>query len=104
MILAKKKYMERRPKIAIMLEENTIKGSSVIAKIAGILSKAKRISVNSMIISAKNKGVAAHIPIFFTNNFCPWILFVIGIIFRVHLNTRLSFGLKSDSSPENAML
>ena len=42
----------------MILELNTKKGSEVMAKIAGILSNAKRISVNSIIISAINNGVA----------------------------------------------
>ena len=61
-----KKYIDRNPKIAKILEVNTIKGSAVIAKMAGILSKANRISVSSITISATNRGVAAFTPILFT--------------------------------------
>ncbi len=44
--------------MAKMLEEYTIKGWVEIAKIAGIESKAKIISVVSITISTINKGVA----------------------------------------------
>ena len=57
----KKKYIERNPSIAKILDVNTKKGSDVIAKIAGILSKANKISVNSIIINAIKRGVAAVI-------------------------------------------
>ena len=46
-----KKYMDRRPKMAKILEVNTIKGSAVIDRIAGMLSKANRISVISITIN-----------------------------------------------------
>ena len=61
-----KKYMDRRPKMAKILEVNTIKGSAVIDRIAGMLSKANRISVISITISATNSGVAALTPSRFT--------------------------------------
>src|SRR5210317_2250074 len=60
-MLLKKKNMVLNPKIAMIFELKTIKGSVVMAKIAGILSKANNTSVISMIIRAKNKGVAAKI-------------------------------------------
>ena len=50
--------MDRKPSIARILELKTIKGSAVIARIAGILSKANRISVNSITISARKRGVS----------------------------------------------
>ena len=55
-MLDKKKNIERRPKIAHMLEKKTIKGSFVIEKTVGIESTAKIKSVNSMMISTRNKG------------------------------------------------
>ena len=54
---AKKKYMERKPKMAKILELNTKNGSDVIAKMAGTLSKAKITSITSITIKAINKGV-----------------------------------------------
>lgn len=60
-IFARKKYMDLRPKMAKILELKTRNGSEVMAKIAGTLSKANRISVNSIIIRAINRGVAALI-------------------------------------------
>ena len=49
MKFAKRKYSERNPKIAKILEVYNIKGSSgAIAKIAGIESTANNKSVNSI--------------------------------------------------------
>jgi hypothetical protein len=56
--IGQKKYMERRPSIAKMLELNTRKGSEVMANIAGTLSTANNTSMTSMTTSATNKGVA----------------------------------------------
>tara|TARA_R110002096_G_scaffold220852_5_gene409424 strand:+ start:512 stop:694 length:183 start_codon:yes stop_codon:yes gene_type:complete len=56
---AKKKYMDRSPRMANILELNTKKGSEVMAKMAGTLSKAKSTSVNSIMTKAMNNGVAA---------------------------------------------
>lgn len=61
--------MERRPKTANILELNTIKGLAVMAKIAGMLSSANKISLSSIITSDKNKGVAILIPLFLVKNF-----------------------------------
>ena len=61
--LANKKYNERNPKMAKILEVYKINGSSgAIAKIAGILSTANNKSVNSTIATTTNKGVAILIP------------------------------------------
>src|SRR5690349_20754925 len=59
-IRANTKYKARKPKIAKMLEDHTMKGSCVMAKIAGMLSIANTKSLNSMKIKARNKGVATH--------------------------------------------
>jgi hypothetical protein len=56
------KYMDLRPKMANILDEKTINGSLVIAKIAGTESTAKIISVNSTTMRAKNNGVTSHFP------------------------------------------
>jgi stage V sporulation protein SpoVS len=55
--------------MANILELKTKKGSEVMAKIAGTLSKANRISVNSMTTKAMNKGVAAVICLNMMKNF-----------------------------------
>ena len=57
-ICAKKKYIDRKPRIAKIFELKTKNGSEVMAKIAGTLSKANKTSITSMMISATNKGVA----------------------------------------------
>ena len=62
MMLDRKKNIERRPKMAHILEKKTIKGSFVIEKTAGTESTAKIKSVNSMMISTKNKGVSKRFP------------------------------------------
>ena len=59
--MARKKYIERNPNMAKILELKTRNGSEVIASMAGTLSKANKISVNSITIYAINKGVAALI-------------------------------------------
>jgi len=59
-IPASRKNNERSPKIAKMLEVNTMNGSVVTAKIAGIESSAKITSVNSTSKSAVNRGVASQ--------------------------------------------
>ena len=70
-IFARKKYMERNPKIAKILELKTKKGSEVIAKIAGTLSKANKISVNSIIIKAINKGGCSSNVTYFHKKLLP---------------------------------
>ena len=57
-IFAKKKYIERNPRMAKILELKTKKGSDVIASIAGTLSKANSISITSITIKATKSGVA----------------------------------------------
>lgn len=61
-MLAKKKYNDRKPKMANILELNTKNGSAVMDKIAGTLSKAKTTSIISMTSKAINKGVANRLP------------------------------------------
>lgn len=84
-IFAKKKYMDLRPNMAKMLELKTKNGSEVMAKMAGTLSKANKISVNSMTTNAIKSGVAAVICFILIKNFCPCIWEVIGITFRKFL-------------------
>ena len=67
--VAKKKYKDLRPNMAKILEVIIIKGSSKIAKIAGILSVAKIISLISIKIIAKNSGVARNLPCCMINRF-----------------------------------
>ena len=50
--------MERNPRIAKIFELNTKKGSEVIAKMAGTLSKAKSMSITSITNKATKSGVA----------------------------------------------
>jgi hypothetical protein len=57
---ANTKYNDLKPKIAKMLDVKIRKGSVVIAKMAGMLSKANMISVVSITIKATNSGVAAR--------------------------------------------
>ena len=60
-MFANKKYKARSPNIAKILEVNTIKGSSVIAKIAGMLSTAKISSLTSTKINTRKSGVTYKI-------------------------------------------
>src|SRR5690606_33406890 len=55
-----RKYIERRPKMAKMLEVNTISGSRVSAKIAGTESTANTTSVASSTSSTTSSGVACR--------------------------------------------
>ncbi|MNT85676.1 hypothetical protein D3C72_2258640 [compost metagenome] len=52
-----KKNIDRKPIMAKMFEKNTMYGSLVTAKIAGIESTANNKSVNSTINNTRNKGV-----------------------------------------------
>ena len=56
-IFDNKKYKDRSPIIAKTLELKIINGSEVTAKIAGILSKANKRSVNSIVINAAKIAV-----------------------------------------------
>ena len=60
-----KKNIARRPKIAIKFAVNTINGSEVTAKIAGMESTAKITSDASTKINTKNSGVAHNFDIGF---------------------------------------
>ena len=84
-ILEIRKYIDRNPKIAKIFELNTINGSAVIARIAGMLSKANKISVSSMMSNATNRGVAARTPMRRIKKFSPSILLVTGKNRRVYL-------------------
>ena len=68
---ASRKYIERRPRIAITFEVKTMSGSRVMAKMAGTESTAKTMSLNSRKTSATNRGVACHTPESLTKNLCP---------------------------------
>ncbi len=57
------KYMDRRPRIAKMLEVNTTNGSSVSAKMAGTESMAKTMSLASRHSRATSRGVAQPAPV-----------------------------------------
>ena len=63
-----RKNNDLKPITARMLELKTINGSAVIAKMAGILSIAKKMSVSSIIIKATKRGVANLIPPFLMKN------------------------------------
>ena len=63
--------MDLNPSIANMLEKNTMYGSLVTAKIAGIESTAKTKSVNSTIKRTKKRGVISFLPLIFTKNRLP---------------------------------
>ena len=102
-ILEIKKYIDRRPRIASMFEVKTIKGSAVIASIAGILSRAKRISVSSIIIKAINRGVARRFPSICIKKLAPSVSVVTGKTFFIFLKIKESFGSKSVSSDLNIL-
>ncbi len=70
---ARRKYMDLNPKIAKMFEVNTIRGSRLIAKIAGTESTAKIMSLISKKTSARKRGVAYISPFLRVKNFCPSI-------------------------------
>ncbi len=61
MMLASRKYMERRPRMAKMLEVKTMKASRVMPKMAGMESRAKTRSVNSMQTRTRKRVVAASV-------------------------------------------
>ena len=61
---ASTKYKDLKPKIAMMLLVKTMNSSSVIEIIAGIESKAKNKSVNSITINAKKEPVMNKMPFF----------------------------------------
>ena len=69
---ASRKNIERRPRIAKMLDVKTMKGSLVTAKIAGIESTAKIRSLISTQTSARKSGVARSWPFVRTKNAPPW--------------------------------
>jgi len=61
-IAAKTKYKDLRPRIAKILDVNTIKESVVTEKIAGIESTANITSVVSITIRTMNNGVICFTP------------------------------------------
>ena len=79
-----------------MLDVNTINGSRVTAKIAGIESTAKKMSVVSITSKERNSGVIKRLPFSFKKNAWPSILVVIGKNYLASLTT--VFWLKSCSS------
>ena len=70
-IPANKKNIERSPKMAKILEKNTMYGSLVTEKIAGMESTAKIRSVNSIIIKTRNSGVIFLTPSIVAKNLLP---------------------------------
>ncbi|MNN38830.1 hypothetical protein D3C81_1528430 [compost metagenome] len=68
---ASRKYSARRPMMAKMLEVNTMKGSVVTAKIAGMLSTANTRSLASISTSTRNIGVAQRRPFWRTKKRSP---------------------------------
>ena len=57
--------------MAKMLDVYTIKGSRVMAKMAGMLSSANTTSVVSIITSTANSGVATFFPFSMAKNLLP---------------------------------
>ena len=70
--------MARRPRIAKAFEVNTRNGSCVTAKIAGMESIAKTMSVTSTSTSTMSSGVAMRRPARRTVNRCPTKSSVVG--------------------------
>ena len=68
---ASRKYMARSPMIAKIFEVNTMNGSVVTAKIAGMLSTAKTKSLASINTNTSNIGVAWRKPSIRTKNDSP---------------------------------
>lgn len=66
-----KKYIDLNPKIANILELKTIKGSDVIDNTAGILSKAKRMSVKFYNYKRYKKGSGGTNAHSFYKKFIP---------------------------------
>lgn len=62
---ANRKNMARKPRMAKMLEKNTTYGSSDTEKTAGMLSKAKIRSLNSITKTVTKSGVSNHLPVLF---------------------------------------
>ena len=91
--LTTRKYMDLKPRMAKILDENTTKGDLVTDKTAGILSTAKRISVNSTMIKARNIGVAMIIPLYKKKKLLLYTSFVTGIILLNVLYKKVFFGL-----------
>jgi len=85
------KYRARRPKIAKAFDVKTRNGSSVTAKIAGIESTAKMMSVVSTSTRTARSGVANHRPASRTVSRWPWYSSAVG---TTRLNSR-SAGLRS---------
>ena len=70
-MLANKKYMARKPRIANTFDVRTMKGSVVIAKIAGMESTANTMSTIPINMITTNKGVAILTPLCTVKNFSP---------------------------------
>ena len=60
---ARQKYSARSPRMAKAFEANTMNGSRLTARIAGIESTANTTSVVSIRISTANSGVASARPV-----------------------------------------
>ena len=68
---ARRKYIALKPKTAKILDVNTMNGSVVTAKTAGMLSTANITSLNSIMIKTKNSGVAIFLPFSMVKNLSP---------------------------------
>ena len=84
--------MERKPRMAKIFELNTKNGSVVMAKMAGMLSKAKSTSVNSINSNTRNKGVATNKCFFLIKKRSFSTVAVMGTILRTILNTNDFWG------------
>jgi N-acetylglucosamine-6-phosphate deacetylase len=70
-IFTSKKNIERKPRMAKILEKKTIYGSLVIEKTAGMESTANTRSVTSMINNTNRSGVISFLPSTLTTNLLP---------------------------------
>jgi len=71
-MLARRKYRARRPRMAKMLEEATMKGSVVTAKTAGMESTANMASLMPIRTTTRNRGVNQRLPSRMTARLSPW--------------------------------
>src|SRR5690606_27631616 len=97
MILTNRKNIERKPKTANILEKNTIYGSFVTEKIAGIESTAKIKSVNSITNNTKNRGVMYLTPFSMWKNRPPSMRGVTLKYLDMNLTTGWFWGSTSSS-------
>ena len=98
-MLARAKYMARRPSKANTLDVKTMNVSRVMARMAGMESAANTTSVVSTITSTTKRGVAKRMPSFFTKNLSPSICRVMGKCRLRKRTTGLFSGSISGPSP-----